>query len=223
MPLLAPLFLRRLRLGPRPAGAAAFRAAPLAGLLAFFAGCQMLPEPRPDPTRYFVLSTPDAVEESLVVDRSGPTVGLRPIELPGYLRHTRSLVVAGNTHEIAFRDHERWAEPLEAGLERVLRHGLAESERVGRVVTFPFELDAPRDFDIRMRIRHCEGVDGPEGRHARFVASYEITRAGTAGEIVKQGLYQAPRAEWDGESASLAAHLSEAALGAGRTIAAELP
>jgi uncharacterized lipoprotein YmbA len=194
------------------------------GLLA--GGCQIIPEPRPDPTRYFVLTetAPTVGSPTNGEVATGVTIGLRPLELPAYLRNTKSLVVARGVNEVTYRDYDRWAEPLDSGLGRVLRDALATNAKVQRVVSFPFPAEQPRDFDLTVRIRRCEGAESDGGRRvARFALSFEISRAGVAGEVVRRGSYVAPERPWDGDASSLAALLGEAAATAGHAIADELP
>jgi uncharacterized protein len=185
-------------------------------------GCQIIPEARPDPTRYYVLVSPEALRTADVAP-DGVTLGLRPVELPGYLRTSRSLVVAQGPNELIFRDFDRWAEPLEAGLGRVFRDSLNQASGINRVATFPFGTDRQRDLDLTIRIIHCEGYEARGRRVVRFVASYELTRTNATGEVIHQGVYTAPEAPWDGEASSLAAQIAEAAATAARAIAAEIP
>ena len=194
----------------------------LTPLTLWLAGCQILPEAQPDRTRYFVLAAPmaaGAMEES-----EGATLGLRAIELPGYLRNSRSMVVARGSSELSFREDERWAEPLESGLSRVFRETLLASDGVAQVAVFPFTSEVTRDYDLLIRVLHCEGVDTGAGRPSiRFALYYELTRAGAAGEIVQRRYFAAPAAEWNGEPEALATRLGEAAAAAAAAIAADLP
>lgn len=192
--------------------------------LAFFAaGCQVLPRAQPDPTRFYMLTSPLPPPPGAPEAAGGITIGLRPVELPAYLRTSRSMVVTRGANELEFRDYDRWAEPLEAALARVLRDALAQTETVGRVATFPFGSDPSRKFDVAVRVVHFEGVQQGDRRVARFVAAYEILDAQSGGVVVKQGSYTAPERPWNGEAESLAALLSEATAGAAEAIAADLP
>jgi uncharacterized protein len=184
------------------------------------AGCQILPEAQPDRTRYFVLAAPSEAVAPEPAD--GRILGLRPVELPGYLRNTRSLVVARGPNELSYREDDRWAEPLDVGLARVLRETLQVTDGVRRVVAFPFD-QQNRDLDLTVRVRHCEGADFGDGRRTiRFALSYELAAAGAGGELLKRGTFVAPETAWDGEAGSLAARLGEATAAAANAIAADL-
>jgi uncharacterized lipoprotein YmbA len=110
-----------------------------------------------------------------------PVVVLAALEVPGYLRTTRNLVVRAAGNEVTFVDGARWGEPLEAGLARVLRETLVGEGRVGRVVQPPLAAAVPgvRPIEVRVQILACEGRVRPEGGWvASFSARYEIVHRG---------------------------------------------
>lgn len=202
---------------------AGFRLFGVAGAL-MLSGCQVLPEPQPDPTRFFVLNAPEPPAISQDPQEDGLVIGLHGIELSAYLRNTRSMLVARGQNELVYRDFDRWAEPLDAGLGRVVRETLLAHERITNVDAFPFTGDLARDFDITVRVLRCEGVETADGgRVARLIVAYEITEAGIAGGRVVEGRFAARERPWDGEAESLAAALGEAAAETARTIADALP
>jgi len=171
------------------------------------AGCSLLPAPKPDPTRFFVL----AAEPGEAAPARG-TVALRPVEVPAYLRQP-ALVVRRGGHEVTLREAARWGEPLEQGLARVLgenlrRLGVAPAPRGG-------EADAAA-LVVRVLAAEGAGAGGVE-----FRAAWELTRRGAApvgGEFRAAGL------TWDGrDEAGLAAGLSAAVAGLAAEIAGQVP
>lgn len=179
---------------------------PLAlGLLAL-SGCNVIPPPTADQTRYFVLTSPvpEKAEAADSSPNSGLRIGLRSIELPGYLK-TPDIIVRRGSNELALEDFDRWAEPLDAGIARLVRDRLRQDAAVGRIYQEPFPLDADRDYDIAVSVRRCEG--DPPG--AAFEASVEISTAGSSPVLVARQTYVAPAAAWDGRDyGQLAALLS---------------
>jgi len=192
-----------------PPSARRFLLGSLLGLgLWFAAGCNLIPEPTPDPTRFYVLTGP-----GLPADVSAPDgtlrLGLRTVELAPYLR-SRSLIVRGGRNEIIYQDYARWAEPLEAGIARVLRARLAIAPAVSRVYSQPFPFDRARDFDVSVNVIRCEGVREGGTSAARFAAIVEIVHA-TSGDVVSRRMVVTPEVPWDGQDYSaLAEALSEA-------------
>src|SRR5262249_17813679 len=116
---------------PRRIAAAAFLlAAPLVG-------CSSILDPRPDLTRYFVLtSAPTSSTQSPPSQAALPSLGVGPVSLPGYLERPE-MVHRTALHEIVPSRLERWAEPLEAATLRVLVEDLAHLS-ASPVVRYPW-------------------------------------------------------------------------------------
>jgi uncharacterized lipoprotein YmbA len=207
----------RLRRRFLPAWALMAVAATVAG------GCQLLPTATPDSTRFFVLSGPAVTDPGVARPSGRLQIGLRPVELPAYLRATKSMVVRDGANEIRYQDYSRWAEPLESGVNRVLKERLLASPEVRGVDAHPMRGDVVRDYDVSVRIIACEGVTEAKPL-ARFSATYEINAADGTGKMVTSGTYSAPESTWDGKDfAALAKLLSEGVTGLSEKIVADLP
>ena len=87
------------------------------GLSLAVAGCNLIPPPAPDPTRYYVLTSPEPEPAVTRVAQGSVRIGLRAVELAPYLRKG-VLVVRHGENELVFDDFARWGEPLEAGIGR---------------------------------------------------------------------------------------------------------
>src|SRR5215469_13912725 len=87
-------------------------------------GCS-LPEAKSDTARYYVMPAAEGVTPKA----SSLHLGLFPVQLPDYLKQ-RSMAVREGTSEIYYRDNERWAESLDAGIARVLRERLSATAQV---------------------------------------------------------------------------------------------
>ena len=164
-----------------------------AAALLLSAGCTLLPEARPDPTRFYVLT---GASSPVLAAGATTAVQLRPIEVAGYLRN-RPMVVRRGVSEIEFREHARWGEPLEQGISRVLSAEL----RTRGVNVVPAAAGVAA---LTLRVHACEG--GADGA-VLFRAGWEIAggAAPAAGEFSPRDL------RWDGKSeGSLAAQLSAA-------------
>src|SRR5215472_9833670 len=107
------------------------RTKPLVALLAVIiglaSGCSVL-EPQKDHTRYFVL-TPTSSDNAIAPARTTRTsrdllVGLGPITLPRYLERPEVITRLSNT-EFSVSANDRWGEPLEANVSRVLEQDLS--------------------------------------------------------------------------------------------------
>ena len=167
-------------------------------------GCNVIPASTPDATRYYVLTT--AASRPVTVSLPGAhwRVSLRPIEVPSYL-HGKAMQVRQAGNEIHYAEEARWAESLEAGLNRVLRESLEGRGGIAHVVSSPGE---EHDFEIAVRLLRCEGDS--DAKVARFQAVIEIYPAGIGTERRARDTYTAEISGWDGSYGQLALKLSEA-------------
>jgi uncharacterized lipoprotein YmbA len=204
---------------PLPAGSA-FRWIFL-GLAGALAGCSVVPPPLEDPTRYFVLS---GVPASATPAEGGLRIGVRTVRLAGYLNR-REMVVRAAANEVEFRDYQRWAEPLDAAIARVLRSALQASGRVAQAWAEPFPVDQERDYDVAIEVTRCEGVKAGSGRfEATLSAVAEVWTAGPNPRSVARRVFTAPADSWDGRDFDrLAALLSSDAAALGREVLAAVP
>ncbi|MBP7142773.1 MAG: membrane integrity-associated transporter subunit PqiC [Opitutaceae bacterium] len=196
-------------------------------LLAVLAGpgCSILPEAAADPTRYYVMDDPAAADAPVAAaPGSEGRVAIRSIELPAYLRNSRSMVVRAGENEVRYEDFSRWAEPLEAGIQRVLKERLAAVMGVSSVASFPLGAGETRQWDLRVRVMRCEG-NAPRagGSGVLFSAGYQIVAA-TDGAPVAQGEFAVTDLAWDGHDfGELARQLSRAVARLATDIAGSMP
>ncbi len=186
-------------------------------------GCNIIPAPTADSTRYYVLTGPTLGEAGTQPITGALRLGLKNVELAPYLKKG-SLVVRTGDNEVSFPNDARWAEPLEQEISHTLRAQLLATPTVGRVFTQPFPFDEKRDYDVSVRILRCEGVViGGKGT-AQFAATVEITRSGSAGEVIARKRFVAPESAWDGKDfARLASELSVAVAALSQDVVATLP
>ena len=108
------------------------RLAVMLALCAFLAAACATPSAA---MRYYLLTPVDAsgVPDDRLGDR---TVIVGPLQLPGYLDRPQ-LMVRLPDGELALRELDRWAEPLDAVLVRTLADNLVRRTGSQRIVTFP--------------------------------------------------------------------------------------
>lgn len=197
------------------ATSAAMKFLPLFALgasLILLAGCNVLPEARPENARYFVL---EAKVPAATPPAGAVKLGLRPVEVPAYLKH-KSVVTRTGENEVRYAADAFWAEPLDAGIARVLREQLAAR---AYVLAYPFPAQLSRDYDLTVRVLNAEG--SPEG--VRFVAVIELLRVGDKPEIVVRQEFTAPMTAAGHDYAAVARGLSEAVAALAKEVAASVP
>jgi uncharacterized lipoprotein YmbA len=196
----------------------------LAGLACALAACNVVQPAQEDPTRYFVLSDAPAQPGRAPGLAGGVRIALRSVRLEGYLKR-RDMVVRVGENEVQFRDFRLWAEPLDAGVARILRARLLASPDVSAVYSDPMAPDQERDFDVAIEVRRCEGSLSPSGRYgASFVAVVEISTAGANPHVVAHKVFTGPDAAWDGRDFDRLAGLLSADVAAlGQEVLGDLP
>jgi uncharacterized lipoprotein YmbA len=138
------------------------------------AACGAL-EPRPDPTRFYVL-TPATDGTSAASARFAPVaIGLGPVTLPSYLARTDIATRVG-PHQIEYNPVARWAEPLQTNLVRVLAHDLEQTLGPGTVVIFPWFGAARLQYVVEVDVQRFE-TDGTGT--ATLAAEWAIRDAAT--------------------------------------------
>jgi ABC-type uncharacterized transport system auxiliary subunit len=192
-----------------------------------FSGCGLIPAPRVDPTRHYVLAAPSVDALAPATARGSLTVGLRIVRVAPYL-DGKAMIVRIGDNEIDYRDYARWAEPLSVGVGRVLQARLLAAERVGRVLPQPYPFDVARDVDVAVTVERAEGQVRADGvSTVSFRCLIELTRAiegaGT-GEVLVREVFNAPEVAWtEGDHAALARALGEAAASLAERVVALLP
>ena len=121
------------------------------GLGLITTGCLNL-EPAVDSTRYFVLTSSGPTTNRLAGASVG--IGLRALVLPAYLGSDR-LAMRPAKHELAYSDWLQWAEPLEAGLLRLLADELSRRLQTDRVRTGDWSR-SDVDLEVEIEVRHFE-------------------------------------------------------------------
>ena len=121
-------------------------------------GCSVL-SPQEDRSRYFVLmpvAASDSLSSSDVASSGRPlTVGLGPITIPHYLERPE-VVTRLNDTELALSDTDRWGEPLDASVSRILAQDLSSDLPTIQILAFPWSKRTQIDYRISVDFRHLE-------------------------------------------------------------------
>jgi uncharacterized lipoprotein YmbA len=131
----------------------------LVALVLASAGCSVLPAP-PAPPGYLVLVAAEELPEAppaaprAASHEGALTLGLGPITLPAYL--LRGELVAREGTRLLPSPTERWAEPLELGVERVLGADLRRALGVGPLVAHPWYATEQPDVQVELVFARLE-------------------------------------------------------------------
>jgi uncharacterized protein len=137
--------------------------------LTALAGCPSF-SPQPDRSRFFALTA--KAEADSAADSSGLeqlSLGVGPVRIPGYLDREELVTrVAENRFDVAQND--RWIEPLEENLSRVLAQNLYTLLRSERIVRYPWPNNRRITHQVEIEILRFEPTAAREAHlSARWV------------------------------------------------------
>ena len=160
-------------------------------LCALLVGCSPL-APRPDPSRFYVLSPLSDSEHNPTL--AGLALGLGPIKLADYLRRPEIATRVG-PNQLRFAEFARWAEPLDTSIGRVLASNLSVVLGTERIAVFPwfgsFQPTCVVELDVQQFEQTAEGT-------VRLVASWTVRESsGKAPLAVRQTNLSEPAAPGD--------------------------
>ena len=135
-------------------------------------GCTFL-EPQPDTTRFYVLA---ALAEPAPEAPKSPALGIGPVQLPAYLGRFE-MAYRSTTTEVRYVQGERWAEPLDEGVARVLSENVAALLGSDRVVVLPSLRRTDLDLEVPVEVLRFEPTaDGQVTLVARWSVRDLATR-----------------------------------------------
>lgn len=129
------------------------------------AGCGTF-SPRPDPSRFFTLSTLPEVEQATLKNSTRPErmfLGIGPIKFPSYLDRQEIVVrTAQNRFEVS--EHDRWAEPLQENFSRVLSENLALLLDTDLIIIYPWSPANRPSYQVEIEVLRLEANSERNGQ-----------------------------------------------------------
>ena len=114
------------------------------------------------PSHFYVLNTLSASETmAATAAAQGPVIGVGPITLPKYLDRPQIVTRAGR-HQLALGEFDRWAEPLQDNVVRVLAENLARLIPTDHLRLHPWPRSASLDYQVTVEVLHFDGWSGGE-------------------------------------------------------------
>lgn len=177
-------------------------------LSALLAGCGSTP-----PTRHFLLESVVAPSGSA----SGPRIGISELEVSQYLLAPQ-LQQRSAPNVLERAPFERWAEPMDDAVERVLLLDLAAAAGTESVRLAPWPRDWVPDWELKVRIERLDGGSG----EATLVAIWSF-QDGARSRPANDRITRLAMPRSGGDGAALAADLSALLGEFARRVSAELP
>ena len=144
----------------------------IALLVLLVAGCGSSPR-----SNHYLLTT----DVSTPPDGETPSLGIGPIVVPEFLNRN-SMVYSREGNQLEISSTERWAEPLEAGIKRVVGINLASSLDTQDIRYFPFNAVKPPEFGISISVLSLDADDD----EATLEAEWRVFRPATGESVVRR-------------------------------------
>ena len=129
-----------------------------------FASCAAL-APKADPSSFYILGTlPEAdfaADKNSAGIKAISSVGLGPIELPGYLDR-QQIATRTSTNRLSYSETDRWAAPLAESFSRVLAQNISHLLNPVRVIQFPWQSNDAPDYQVKIEVLQFEASSNQE-------------------------------------------------------------
>jgi len=130
----------------------------LTGILLQQMACTVLPAQK-DTTQFFILTAasqpPSSSASTHDPSRRELSVGLGPIDFPGYLKR-REIVTRMSGDQLLLSDNKRWAESLDANFQRVLSQDLGMQLGTQRIVLFPWYGRPDINYQVEVQVHRFD-------------------------------------------------------------------
>jgi uncharacterized lipoprotein YmbA len=129
-----------------------------------FGGCAAF-APRADPSSFYILGAlPEvdlAADKTTAGIKANFSVGLGPIELPGYLDR-QQIATRPSTNRLSYSETERWAAPLAESFTRVLEQNISHLLNPAQMIHFPWQSNDAPDYQVKIEVLQFEGNSNQE-------------------------------------------------------------
>lgn len=115
-------------------------------------------EPRADPSRFFTLTPLSTFDQNRPQGRSdapGVPIGIGPLKIPGYLDREQIVTrVSANRYQVA--ENDRWAEPIEENIQRVIVQNLTGLMPSAEFVDYPWRANERPKYQVQIELLRFE-------------------------------------------------------------------
>lgn len=147
-----------------------------------------------------------------------PSLGIGPVDVPEFLNRN-ALVYARGGNQLQITGTERWAEPLEFGITRVIGLNLSALLQTENLRFFPWDVRLAPDYGVRISVLDLDAREG----QATLVVDWLIYRPADVAHVTRQiSQFSEPLAPGQPEPADLPAAYSALLYQLSETIAAAI-
>src|SRR5262245_8684279 len=114
------------------------------------------------PSRFYILNALSASETNPgTAAEQGPVIVVGPITMPKYLDRPQIVTRTGR-NQLALGEFNRWAEPLQDNVSRVLAENLALLIPTNHILLNAWPRSVALDYQVRVEVLHFDGWLGGE-------------------------------------------------------------
>ena len=181
------------------------------------------------PTTFYVLSGGAESESASPAKENDNSslIGVGPVEIAGYLDRPQ-IVFRASENELELAEFDKWAEPLDRNIERVLVHNLSGMLRTEHVIIRPWS-PLQMTYQIAVRVHRFDAsADGEVFLRARWAILQErgrrmlVMKTSQYSEQMTDQEYQATEATLNRDYKGMAAAMSRALLRFSEDMAVEI-
>jgi uncharacterized lipoprotein YmbA len=129
-----------------------------------FGGCAAF-APRADPSSFYILGAlPEvnsAADKTTAGIKANFSVGLGPIELPGYLDR-QQIATRTSTNRLSYSETDRWAAPLAESFSRVMGQNISHLLNPAQMIQFPWQSNDAPDYQVKIEVLQFEANSNQE-------------------------------------------------------------
>jgi uncharacterized lipoprotein YmbA len=130
----------------------------LALICVFATGCVQVGKQGPEPWGLFSLSPLPVTTHAAAISApapDGPTIAVGPIHLPDYLDQDQ-IVTRISRNDLTFSDNDRWAEPLEDNVARVVAENLSTLLQTDQITAHPWPGPQRASYQLEIDVLSLE-------------------------------------------------------------------
>ena len=169
-----------------------FRLFTMLFLVCLLAGCG-----RSSPSNYYILDSGAVPAAPQILP--GKSLRIAQVYIPGYLNRNNMVSRSAGRSNIDLAEFHLWAEPLGAGVGRVLEEILVEPMRNSGVAVLPVGTDSPGDYVLTVDLQRLDG-----NFNATAVLQCQWTLYDRAERAIRRGQFSAEEPVAGTEYAALA-------------------
>jgi uncharacterized lipoprotein YmbA len=168
------------------------------------------------PSRFYILNALSGPEkqERTAGSATGISVGVGPVKVPEYLDRVQ-IVTRTTSNTLQLAEFDRWAEPLDRSLPRMLAENLSVLLPADNVASFPWPGSARVDYQVVVEVIQFDGILGQKAwLEARWTILSEggkqvrLRRNASIGEPVDDPSHEALVSAWSRALADLSREIA---------------